>query len=100
MNNLFHQTMKKHQSKTFASLYKTICFTRNEAQKDLKADRNLMQRLMNAINFGRPVDLKDVFSHELTKLPNALASTDGKMRSTTKSVLKDILTETSYLLHR
>jgi len=48
----FYDVLKKHRSKTFATLYKATVSTKHNAQKTVKADRKLLQRLLNAVTAG------------------------------------------------
>ena len=45
----FHDVLKKHRSKTVATLYKATVSTKHNGQKTVKADRKLIQRLLNAV---------------------------------------------------
>ena len=45
----FHDVLKKHRSKTVATLYKATVSTKHNGQKTVKADRKLIQRLLNAL---------------------------------------------------
>ena len=65
--------------------------TKSTLKKEVRVDRNIIQRLLGAINFGRQINLEAVFSHEITRLPSSLATTDGKLRATSKSSLMKIL---------
>ena len=40
----FHDVLKKHRSKPFATLYKATVSTKHNVQKTVKADRKLLQR--------------------------------------------------------
>jgi len=87
----FFDPMKKQNSKTFANLYKFEIVTSPSERKVIKADRRLMQRLVNAQQCGRVVDMSTILKHELAVVPLSLAKTDGTMHSTTKSDLLGIL---------
>ncbi|KAG1689630.1 hypothetical protein GQR58_007711 [Nymphon striatum] len=62
-----------------------------EKQKDIKADRNLIQRLFVAAQSGRDIDLNAILSHELSKVPRSLASTNGKLHTSEKAQLQKLL---------
>ncbi|KAG1654512.1 hypothetical protein GQR58_024970 [Nymphon striatum] len=62
-----------------------------EKQKDIKADRNLIQRLFVAAQSGRDIDLNAILSHELSKVPRSLASTNGKLHTSDKAQLQKLL---------
>lgn len=46
----FLDALKEHCSKTFADLYKAIISATHNVQKTIKADRKLLQQLLNAVN--------------------------------------------------
>jgi hypothetical protein len=60
-------------------------------QKVVKADRNILQRLITAYKAGREINLEMVLQYELMPVPVALVSRDGISLSTNKSALVDIL---------
>ena len=53
----FHEALRKHNSKTVADLYKTNISSKLNVQKTIKADRKLLQRLLNAVTSGRTVQM-------------------------------------------
>ncbi len=84
----FFDRQKRQKSKTFATLYETPVQDRNQkVTKTIKADRQLMQRLFNASQAGRVVDLHKVLKQELSVVPLSLANTDKKMKNTQMSAL-------------
>ncbi|KAG7500299.1 hypothetical protein JOB18_016414 [Solea senegalensis] len=89
-----HATLHKSKAKTFASLYEVA---KNPKIKDnrtvIKADRNILKRLVTAYEAGRPVDLPAVLKHELLPVPISLAEMNGTLRTGNKSVLVNKLTE-------
>ena len=62
-------------------------------QNTIKVDRNILQRLITAYRAGRDVNLENIFQHELMTIPLSLATTDGSLHATNKSVLANILTQ-------
>ena len=62
----FHDVLKKHRSKTFATLYKATVSTKHNLQKTVKADRKLLQRLLNAVTASRTVEMGSILKHELS----------------------------------
>ena len=81
-------------AKTFASLYKVVKDSKDKDKRTvLKADRNVLQRLVTAYEAGRPVDLPAVLKHELLPVPILLAEMNGSLRTGNKSVLADKLTK-------
>lgn len=81
----FFYTIKKQNSKTFASLYKIPVTEKQSEKKLLKADRKLLQRLFNAASSGRSVQTADILKHELSPVPLSLAKPDGQMNPTSKA---------------
>ena len=60
----FFAKQKRQKSKTFATLYETPVHDKKpKTTKTIKADRQLMQRLFNAAQAGRAVDLHKVLEH-------------------------------------
>ena len=83
---------------TFASLTKTSkAKTSEEKAVSISADRDLFGRLIIAAK-SRAIDLKEVFSYELSPVPFALAHKDGSLRKSDKSVLMSVLEETVTVL--
>ena len=89
----FHDVLKKHRSKTFATLYKATVSTKHNVQKTVKADRKLLQRLLNAVTAGRTVEMGSILKHELSPVPLSLAKHGGDMNSTQKSELINVLVD-------
>ena len=85
----FHDVLKKHRSKTFATLYKATVSTKH----NVKADRKHLQRLLNAVTAGRTVEMGSILKHELSPVPLSLAKHGGDMNSTQKSVLINVLAD-------
>ena len=50
-----------------------------------------MQRLLNAQQSGRNVDMSSILKHKLSRVPLSLANTDGTLNSNSKSALLGIL---------
>ena len=90
---MFHDVLKKHRSKTFATLYKATVSTKHNVQKTVKADRKLLQRLLNAVTAGRTVEMGSILKHELSPIPLSLAKHGGDMNSTQKSELIKVLAD-------
>lgn len=82
--------LKKSKAKTFKALYEVKMACTNK-EVILKADRNILQRLITAYNAGRNVDLYSILSHELMPVPVSLANTNGTLRSGNKAILADVL---------
>ena len=89
-----HASLHRSKAKTFASLYEVVKDTNDKNKRNiLKADRNVLQRIVTAYEAGRPVDLSTVLKHELLPVPLALAEMNGTLRTGNKSVLAEKLTE-------
>ena len=89
----FHDSIRKHFSLTFGDLYKTTVSTKQHEMKSVKADRKLIQRLVNAVTAGWPVEMDSFMKHELSTVPLPIAKVGGDMHSTTKAEHIDILKE-------
>ena len=89
-----HASLHRSNAKTFASLYEVVKDAKDKEKKTiLKADRNILQRLVTAYEAGRQVDLPAVLKHELLPVPVSLAEMNGTLRTGNKSILADKLTE-------
>ena len=83
--------IQKNKAKTFASLYEVVQVSKGK-QNTIKVDRNILQHI-TANRRGRDVNLENILQHELITIPLSLATTDGSLHSTNKSVLANILTQ-------
>ena len=59
----------------------------------MKADRDLLQRLLVGTEGGRDIGMKSILEHESSLVPTSLASIDGKLNKSCKADVTDILTE-------
>jgi len=89
----FHDVLKKHRSKTFATMYKATVSTKHNVQKTAKANRKLLQRLLNAVIAGRTVEMGNILKHELSPILLSLAKNGGNMNSTQNSELINVLAD-------
>ncbi len=90
----FHATLSRNKTPSISRMYNvSIQPSGAGKQKEIKADRNLIQRLFVAAQGGRDVDLNNILRHELSSVPRALADTNGKLHSTDKSQLQEMLTK-------
>jgi len=64
----FCDALKNHYSTTFADLYKAKVSTTQNVEKTIKADRKLLQRLLNVVIAGRRVEMVNVLKHEQSPL--------------------------------
>ena len=53
----FQDVLKKHRTKTFATLYKATVSTKHNVQKTVKANRKLLQRLLYAVTVGQIAEM-------------------------------------------
>ena len=53
-------------------------------EKTMKADRKLLQCLLNIVIAGRTVEMMNVFKHELFPFPQSLAKPGGEMNTSLK----------------
>ena len=67
--------------------------TKHNGQKTVKADRTLLQRLLNAFTAGRIVEMGNILKHEFSPIPLSLAKHGGDMNSTQKSKLINVLAD-------
>jgi len=89
----FKDTLPKNKYLSFASLYEVQRKDANTGKTSkVKADRNILQRLIVAYEAGRSVDLSRILTHELFVVPLALAEVNGQLRTGSKAILVDVLT--------
>ncbi|KAG1693201.1 hypothetical protein GQR58_007155 [Nymphon striatum] len=88
----FYATLARKKTPSISRMYKVKVKSKGaEKQKDIKADRNLIQRLFVAAQSGRDIDPNAILSHELSKVPRSLASTNGKLHTSEKAQLQKLL---------
>ena len=85
----------KNKPKTFASLYEPTRSLKHgkEKEKIIRADRVVLQRLLTAYEAGRSINLPEILKHELLPVPVALAEMNGNLRTGSKSILVQAITE-------
>ena len=89
-----YEPVRKNNAPTFATLYQVVKHTKDRDQKTvMKADRNVLRRLITSYEAGRSVDLSSVLKHELLPVPVSLAETNGTLRAGNKSELANVVTE-------
>ena len=89
-----YEHVRKNNAPTFATLYQVVKHTKDRDQKTvMKADRNVLRRLITSYEAGRSVDLSSVLKHELLPVPVSLAEINGTLRTGNKSELVNIVTE-------
>ncbi|CAB4000268.1 PREDICTED: uncharacterized protein LOC107341966 [Paramuricea clavata] len=57
----------------------------------VRAEKNVLQRIITAFNTGRKIDLLEILSHELTNVPVSVVDENGCLRSGNKSLLSQVL---------
>ena len=73
----YHHPLRTNNAPTFNELYKVKVGSKGSAEKVVKADRGIMQRLIVAYEAGRKVDLGSILKHDLLPVPLALAEMNG-----------------------
>ncbi len=89
-----YEPVRKNNATTFATLYQVVKHTKDRDQKTvMKADSNVLRRLITSYEAGRSVDLSSVLKHELLPVPVSLAEMNGTLRTGNKSELANVVTE-------
>ena len=89
-----YEPVRKDNAPTFATLYQVVKHTKDRDQKTvMKADRNVLRRLITSYEAGRSVYLSSVLKHELLPVPVSLAEMNGTLRTGNKSELANVVTE-------
>ena len=90
----FYDPIKKQNAPTFESLYQIPKKSDEKEKKTVvKADRNILVRLITAYQSGRQVDLPTILSHELFPVPLSLAEINGSLRTGNKAIMIEKLVE-------
>ena len=88
-----YDTIKKNKAPTFENIYDVVQHNSETKLKTvMKADRNVLQRLVASYAAGCAVHLDNILKHELLPVPIALVEMNGTLRTGNKSVLAEILT--------
>ena len=77
---------------------KSVKCKEKEQRTVVKADRNLLVRIITAYEFGQMVNLPEILCSEIMPVPLALAELNGLLNSGDKSLLKDRLVENMHTL--
>ena len=88
----FSSTLTKVKAPTFANLYDVASEKGKKGAEPVSINRSILQRLVTAYEAKRPVNLKEVASHELMHIPISIFETSGKIRSGAKSTMVTQLT--------
>ena len=78
-----HDPIKRTNSLTFASMNKNI---KVDKVKSIETDFNFFKRIL-VVSQQRDINLKDIFEHELSDVPLALAKPDGSLAKCVKSAM-------------
>lgn len=84
--------LTKNKAPTFSTLYAMKKVTAVK-QTAVKADRNVLQRLLTASDAGRSIDMEKILQHELMPVPISLAAINGTLNTGNKSLMADVLTQ-------
>ena len=85
-------TIQKNTANTFPPCMKP-CKPTNDKQDTVKAERNILQRLITACRAGREARLENILQHELMTVPLSLTATSLTLNPTNKSIMTGILTQ-------
>ena len=77
--------------KTFETLYTVPVSVDKSKTIAMKADRDLLRRVIVALESGRDVDVNTLLQSELAPVPKSLVTLDGSLREAGKSDLGTIL---------
>lgn len=82
----FHDTIKKHNLKTFSHIIKKKVTCRYQAKEViLKADRNLFGYMIT-VEQSRNLKMSDVLAHPLGPLPWTISNANESLRKTNKAI--------------
>ena len=89
-----YEPVRKNNAPTLATLYQAVKHTKDRYQNTvMKADRNVLRRLITSYEAGRSVDLSSVLRHKLLPVPVSLAEMNGTLRTGNKSELDNVVPE-------
>ena len=90
----FYSPLVQNNTKTFGNMYQTkITSSKQNITKSVKADRKLIQRLLNASMAGRDINMEDILKYELSNYPLSLVKTNGMLNSANKADMLKLLTK-------
>ena len=87
----FHDTQKHQKVKTFETLYTVPVSVDKSKTIARKADKDLLRRVIVALESGRDVDVNMLLQSELAPVPKSVAILEGSVREAGKSDLGTIL---------
>lgn len=89
----FRDKLTQNKYFTFSSLFEVKqSDTKTGKAKTVKADRNILHRLITAYEAGRTVNLDNVMMHKLFVVPLSLAEVHGQLCSGSKAIFAKVLT--------
>lgn len=90
----FHDSVKQKKLKTFETLYSVPVSVDNKKMVAIQADRDLLRRVVIALESGRDVDVDELLQRELSAVPLSIATPNIILREASgKSDLSRILHE-------
>ena len=91
----FNAALHRNKAHNFSSLYDVDCKKSKGKETTIKADRNILQRLVTASKAGCEIDLDRILQHELMPVPISLAAMNGSLHTGSggKSRLANELTQ-------
>jgi hypothetical protein len=88
----FRDTLSKNKYLTFSLFEVQQSDPHSKKTITVKADRNILQRLIAAYEAGRPVDFNNILIHGQFVVPLALVEVNGQLQTGSKAILADVLT--------
>ena len=90
----FHDSVKQQKLKTFETLYSVPVSLESSKTVAIKADRDLLRRVVVALESGRNVDVDELLQRELSPVPLSISTPSGSLREASrKADLSKILQE-------
>lgn len=86
----FYSHLPRNNALTLAHLFQIP--KEKNSKEVMKADWDILRRLLVAYEAGRDVDLQSILRHELLPVPLALAEMNGNLRRGEKAPLLKLLT--------
>ena len=87
----FHDTLKQQKVKTFETLYTVPVSVDKSKTIAMKADKDLLTRVIVAVESGHDIHVNTLLQSELAPVPKSLATLGGSLREAGKSDLGTIL---------
>lgn len=78
----FHESLKQQKLKTFDTLYSVPVSLDNDKTVAIKADRDLLRRVVVALESGREVDADTLLQRRPSPVPLSITTFDGCLRLT------------------